>query len=80
METSIETRILKVGDLVIVKEDQILQEGSRFEHILILLTIDLNKTQGQCIGMKYLLINFNYLALWIFVLFPSLNLDPKVNN
>ena len=58
METSIETRILKVGDLVIVKEDQILQEGSRFEHILILLTIDLNKTQGQCIGMKYIVTNF----------------------
>ena len=59
METSIETRILKVGDLVIVKEDQILQEGSRFEHILILLTIDLNKTQGQCIGMKYLIVTTN---------------------
>ena len=29
METSIETRILKVGDLVIVKEDQILYKGSR---------------------------------------------------
>ena len=58
METSIETRILKVDDLVIVKEDQILQEGSRFEHILILLTIDLNKTQGQCIGMKYIVTNY----------------------
>ena len=29
METSIETKILKVGDLVIVKEDQILYKGSR---------------------------------------------------
>ena len=53
METSIETRILKVGDLVFVKEDQILYEGSRFEALFILLTIDLNKTQGHCIGLKY---------------------------
>ena len=53
METSIETRILKIGDLVFVKEDQILYEGSRFEALFILLTIDLNKTQGHCIGLKY---------------------------
>ena len=52
METSIETRILKVGDLTIIKEDQILYKGTRFQHVFIFLTIDLIKTYGQCIGMR----------------------------
>ena len=52
METSIETRILKVGDLIIIKEDQILYKGTRFQHVFIFLTIDLIKTYGQCIGMR----------------------------
>ena len=52
METSIETRILKVGDLIIIKEDQILYKGTRFQHVFIFLTIDLTLTYGQCIGMR----------------------------
>ena len=52
METSIETRILKVGDLIIIKEDQILYKGTRFQHVFIFLTIDLTSTYGQCIGMR----------------------------
>ena len=53
METSIETRILKVGDLIIIKEEQILYKGSRYQHIFIFLTIDLTKTYGQLLGMRF---------------------------
>ena len=53
METSIETRILKVGDLIIIKEDQILYKGTRFQHVFIFLTIDLTKTYGQLLGMRF---------------------------
>ena len=52
METTIETRILKLGDLLIIKEDQILTKGAPSEHLFIFLTIDLTKTYGQCIGMR----------------------------
>ena len=53
METSIETRILKVGDLIIIKEEQILYKGSRYQHSFIFLTIDLTKTYGQLLGMRF---------------------------
>ena len=55
METSIETRILKVGDLIIIKEEQILYKGSRYQHIFIFLTIDLTKTYGQLLGIEFVI-------------------------
>ena len=47
METTIETRVLKVGDLVIIKEEYILYKGIPFEHIFIFLSINLTETYGQ---------------------------------
>ena len=35
MESTIETRVLKVGDLMIIKEEYILYKGIPFEHIFI---------------------------------------------
>ena len=47
METTIETRVLKVGDLVIIKEEYILYKGIPFEHVFIFLSINLTSTYGQ---------------------------------
>ena len=47
METTIETRLLKVGDLVIIKEEYILYKGIPFEHVFIFLSINLTETYGQ---------------------------------
>ena len=53
METTIETRLLKVGDLVIIKEEYILYKGIPFEHVFIFLSINLTETYGQVLW-KYL--------------------------
>ena len=42
METTIETRVLKVGDLVIIKEEYILYKGNPFEHVFIFLSINVS--------------------------------------
>ena len=52
LETTIETRLLKLGDLVLIKEDQILSKGAATEHLFIFLFIDLSNIYGQCLGMK----------------------------
>ena len=40
--TSIETRVVKVGDFVIIKEEYILYKGNPFEHVFIFLSINVS--------------------------------------
>ena len=47
MQSTIETRVVKVGDFVIIKEEYILYKGSPFEHVFIFLSINVSSTQGQ---------------------------------
>ena len=35
MQSTIETRVVKVGDFVIIKEEYILYKGNPFEHVFI---------------------------------------------
>ena len=44
MQSTIETRVLKVGDLVIIKEEYILYKGTPLEHVFIFLSIDITET------------------------------------
>ena len=37
MQSTIETRVVKVGDFVIIKEEYILYKGNPFEHVFIFL-------------------------------------------
>jgi len=39
MQSTIETRVVKVGDFVIIKEEYILYKGNPFEHVFIFLSI-----------------------------------------
>ena len=54
METTIETRVTKVGDLVIIKEEYILYKGNPFEHVFIFLSTNsyLMSTLSKRIGNK----------------------------
>ena len=47
MQSTIETRVVKVGDFVIIKEEYILYKGNPFEHVFIFLSINVSSTQGQ---------------------------------
>ena len=40
MQSTIETRVVKVGDFVIIKEEYILYKGNPFEHVFIFLSIN----------------------------------------
>ena len=40
MQSTIETRVVKVGDFVIIKEGYILYKGNPFEHVFIFLSIN----------------------------------------
>ena len=44
MQSTIKTRVLKVGDFVIIKEEYILYKGTPLEHVFIFLSIDLTET------------------------------------
>lgn len=44
MKTTIETRVVKEGDFVIIKEEYTLYKGAPFEHIFIFLSIDVGET------------------------------------
>ena len=42
MQSTIETRVVKVGDFVIIKEEYILYKGNPFEHVFIFLSINVS--------------------------------------
>ena len=44
MQSTIETRVVKVGDFVIIKEEYILYKGNPFEHVFIFLSINVSST------------------------------------
>ena len=44
MQSTIETRVVKVGDFVIIKEEYILYKGTPLEHVFIFLSIDVTET------------------------------------
>ena len=43
-QSTIETRVVKVGDFVIIKEEYILYKGNPFEHVFIFLSINVSST------------------------------------
>ena len=44
MQSTIKTRVLKVGDFLIIKEEYILYKGNPFEHLFIFLSIDITSS------------------------------------
>ena len=55
MQSTIKTRVLKVGDFLIIKEEYILYKGNPFEHLFIFLSIDITSSQGQVFLNKNIL-------------------------
>ena len=45
MQSTIETRVVKVGDFVIIKEEYILYKGNPFEHVFIFLSINIRNIE-----------------------------------
>ena len=60
MQSTIETRVVKVGDFVIIKEEYILYKGNPFEHVFIFLSINVSSTQGQVFLLNQSLSNNEY--------------------